>query len=88
MTVRNHKTHDCIDAVCAEFRLKLVKAFNQAIYDYEHIYPHNNPANLITSDMNRLCMSIRDLISVMVIEPWSTRGMEEIFHQHKKKGEK
>ena len=83
MSINNRSTHDRIDAVCAEFRHKLLDAFQTAIRDYEYLYPKNTPQNLIHTDMNNFCRSFRDMVTTMVIEPYMTEKQREWFHDTK-----
>ena len=83
MSINNRSTHDRIDAVCAEFRHKLLDAFQTAIRDYEYLYPKNTPQNLIHTDMNNFCKSFRDMVTTMVIEPYMTEKQREWFHDTK-----
>jgi len=86
MTFHNRPTHDRIEAVCAEFRHKLLDAFQTAIRDYEYLYPKNVPQNLILTDVNNFYRGFRDMITTLVIEPYMTEKQKEWFddtrHNH------
>lgn len=83
MTFHNRPTHDRIEAVCAEFRHKLLDAFQTAIRDYEYLYPKNVPQNLILTDMNNFYRGFRDMITTLVIEPYMTEKQKEWFDDTK-----
>lgn len=83
MTFHNRPTHDRIEAVCAEFRHKLLDAFQTAIRDYEYLYPKNVPQDLIHTDMNNFYRGFRDMITTMVIEPYMTEKQREWFDDTK-----
>jgi len=83
MTFHNRPTHDRIEAVCAEFRHKLLDAFQTAIRDYEYLYPKNVPQNLILTDVNNFYRDFRDMITTLVIEPYMTEKQKEWFDDTK-----
>lgn len=83
MTFHNRPTHDRIEAVCAEFRHKLLDAFQTAIRDYEYLYPKSVPQNLIHTDMNNFYRGFRDMITTLVIEPYMTEKQKEWFDDTK-----